>query len=812
MTLTISAALDKKFDTRVDLTQSTDVKLVSLGEDISSMESFLKQFNKSDAELLNLVLRKVFKGISKAFENIQREVGQINDCHFSGLDKISMLEPRIKKLKDLYTIFDRAEQLQSEFDDKIILLQRLFQKHNNTHKGARAISKCFEELCPGIHAAQHSEFSIFSTFQDEMVHKNDWVTSIIEDTALFSCPTCTDNASNASTLLKFGASLFSEQPEQALSTFADFLPDFRRTFGVSHDATIADLQKILKKQILPNKIKELKNPPLFFHLLKKVASKKISIAPWDREWAKNNWEKHLSESPTHILLALCAYETRQLNQALKMTWENLLNKTSISAHDQWPTCARLLRTIKQNPSVFLVRKTGNEIYERDLHVQQIDELVEELMIRVNIHNSICAVQKRIPRCYPILPRLNEQLKMIGITLIAYPRPMTSEQKIKLENACRIFLTLVQDVQQDQYTVEDVNFLIEFITAVFLSDFYSNPSREIDLKPNLIDQITSAVHSSQFPGFYPLKTSDTELVFYPCSIQTASRIDVAAKIGRTLKLPISEMKLIDYTPSDMKKELKNMIKKWSENVCKESTNFDELIGQLEALRPPFAIQIKDFIGRCISGKEIDESQLGDDFLKKISTLPPADAKTKMKEVIVLVKNYSSSTQFKEACIGYDQSHPSLIGLAFPYFDLEQDVNKNLEQRSALPTTFKHLWFVYNLVTGNMETQDAYRLFFHDAKEDASQFRWVEISSYFSSSSGSYRGDLALNTPFARLFLETMSASQLFEEVKTHLKFKIGLASDPLDRAIERIDAIQAAFENALREDIAITPNQLISAII
>src|SRR5690349_12894686 len=102
--------------------------------------------------------------------------------------------------------------------------------------------------------------------------------------------------------------------------------------------------------------------------------------------------------------------------------------------------------------------------------------------------------------------------MIGIALLAYPRPMSAEQKIKLENANQIFLALVRKSQQGQYTAEDVNFLIEFVTSVFLSDFYSTSSFEINLN---VDQKVSAIHSSKGSGFHPLQTSDAELLFYPC---------------------------------------------------------------------------------------------------------------------------------------------------------------------------------------------------------------------------------------------------------------------------------------------------------
>src|SRR5690349_20356886 len=83
---------------KADLTQSMCTKFENLGKNISQLDAFLDQFKKPDNELLNPIMRRIFEGICRAFKRIKQDASQINDCHFSGLDQVSTLKPRIHTL------------------------------------------------------------------------------------------------------------------------------------------------------------------------------------------------------------------------------------------------------------------------------------------------------------------------------------------------------------------------------------------------------------------------------------------------------------------------------------------------------------------------------------------------------------------------------------------------------------------------------------------------------------------------------------------------------------------------------------------
>jgi hypothetical protein len=819
MAHTISAVLcnNGQLDPINPMSVSREARLVNLGKDISRIDSFLNHFDntdRTDEDLINPVMRDAFKGIFKAYKRTQDEASKVDNCHSDGLLQLWSLGPRIKKLELLYAMFDKAERLRSEFDGQVSSLQSSFQNHQNAHKGKGAISKRFQVLDSSVNAAQNTEFARYVAFQNDMESKRLWMERIKQSTDLFTRPKSLDDISCSSTFLKFCVELFAQKSEYELTAFESLLSHLKKSYDIDEDAKIEEMRNFLLQDILPDKIKKLENPKLFFHLVRKVAENgKIPIAGWDKEWAKNNWEKHLQKHPHHILLALSGYETYQRNQMLKIIWENLLTKTSISTHNQWPICARLLHTVRENPAVFLMRHTGNKIFECDLHSHHVDEIVEELVIRNSIYNSICSIRHKIPRCSPIVCQLDTRLQTIGEALITYPQLLTAEQKVKLESAHGIFSALLLDYEHGRRPeAKELNFLIEFITDAFLSDFCSVPSQEVQFDPQLVNQITSLVQSSGMTGFYPFEVSGAELVFCPCPIQIATRIELASSIGRSLTLPFSKVHVVNYTPLDIKKELKKVIKDWPEKVktYEQSSEFDKLIQQLEQLPPPFVVQIKDFIGRCNSGAEEDESVLGDLILKNIPNLPFTVAKKKMQEIIFIILDYSNGTLFKDTCTKYDQSHPPLIGIAFPKFDFNQNVSKNFDQRSEFPTSFKHLWALFNLITNNAETQDSCRLFFKEPKSDSSLFQFIEMSSYFSSSSCS-RTDLDLDVPFTPSFLKTLLTSKILDEAKAHLKFKIGLASDPLEEAEARVETIKTMIKKALDSNNALTPNMLISGV-
>jgi hypothetical protein len=483
--------------------------------------------------------------------------------------------------------------------------------------------------------------------------------------------------------------------------------------------------------------------------------------------------------------------------------------SNISEHDHWPAFAQVFHALKESPELlnYLTSEKKNGIYQHSVDSPQIQELAGQLTARAQVQWNLCRLETSLPTCCPIIRQLKVKIEEISASLISYPRQLTDEQKARLESARGVFLDIPEKAIQNKYTGENVNCLIELAMTQLLFDFYSAPSRVIEVDHEIEEQLIKLVRNSSVSTAQPmtlLEYSKGNFIFYDRPIQTASRIKVAAEIALSLGLPVLCPAVVNHEPLEVDKELKHIAKAVKDKDLLSScpSAIKDVIARLDQLPSTFTDAIKDLLGRWVTGAEENCTSIGEKYLRDMTT------STNLQELGEAIETYLRSPEFREANRLYLIDHPTFSGLLFPFFDTQQNKSENIKEKTQFPIAFQHLCFLYHLITKS--NSNSPNLFFNVANGSTEEFSFIELNHHFSPSTPVFE-HLALDQEIATPLIATLVDSGAFEKVKKHLAFQNGLASGPLKEAERRVDIIESTLKDAIECKASLTPTILIEKI-